>query len=92
MSDTAMQFPHDSEHKTPDTDHVLAGYMTAEELAGELGMAVITLAIWRMRQKGPPYVAVGRKILYSRTTVKEWIASQVHKPLQRRDVAGNGGQ
>ena len=82
MFDTAMQFRHDSEDKTHDTDHVLAGYMTPEELAAELDMAVITLTLWRMRQKGPPYVKVGRKILYSRTTVKEWIASQVRKPLQ----------
>jgi hypothetical protein len=82
MSDTAMQFRHDSEDKTPDTDHVLAGYMTPEELAAELDMAVITLTLWRMRQKGPPYVKFGRKILYNRTTVKDWIASQVRKPLQ----------
>jgi hypothetical protein len=92
MSDTAMQFPHDIADKIPDTDHVLAGYMTPEELAAELDMAVITLAIWRVRQKGPPYVTVGRRILYSRTTVKAWIASQVHEPLRRRDVAGNGGR
>jgi hypothetical protein len=82
MPDIAMQFPHDSEDKAPEIDHVLAGYMTIEELATELDMAVITLATWRMRQKGPPYVKVGRKILYSRTTVKDWIASQVHTPLQ----------
>jgi hypothetical protein len=82
MSDTAMQYLHDSDHETPDTDHVLAGYMTIEELAAELDMAMITLATWRMRQKGPPYVKVGRKILYSRTTVKDWIASQVHTPPQ----------
>jgi hypothetical protein len=92
MSDTAMQYPHDSEGKTPDTDHLLAGYMTPEELAAELDMAVITLATWRMWQEGPPYIKVGRKVFYSRTTVKEWIASQVHKPLQARDAAGNGGQ
>jgi hypothetical protein len=82
MSDTAMRYHHYSEDETPDTDHVLAGYMTPEELAAELDMAVITLALWRMRQKGPPYIKVGRKILYSRTTVKDWIASQVRKPLQ----------
>jgi hypothetical protein len=82
MPDTAMQCPHDREDKAPEIDHVLAGYMTIEELAAELDMAVITLATWRMRQKGPPYVKVGRKILYSRTTVKDWIASQVHTPLQ----------
>jgi hypothetical protein len=82
MSDTAMQFRHDKDDKTPDTDHVLAGYMTIEELAAELDMAAMTLALWRMRQKGPAYIKVGRKILYSRTTVKEWIASQVRKPLQ----------
>jgi hypothetical protein len=82
MPDTPMQCPHDSEDKAPEIDHVLAGYMTIEELATELDMAVITLATWRMRQKGPPYVKVGRKILYSRTTVKDWIASQVHTPLQ----------
>ena len=62
MSDTAIQFPHDSEDKTPEIDHVLGGYMTIEELATGLDMAVITLATWRMRQKGPPYVKVGRKI------------------------------
>jgi hypothetical protein len=83
MSDTAMQFPH-REDETPHTDHVLAGYMTAEELAAELDMAVITLALWRMRQKGPPYVKVGRKILYSRTTVKDWIASQIGNLLSMR--------
>jgi hypothetical protein len=82
MSDTTIQFPHDSERKTPDTDHLLAGYMTPEELAAELDMAMMTLALWRMRQKGPPYVKVGRKILYSRTTVKDWIAGQVHTHLQ----------
>ena len=82
MPDTAMQCPHDSEDRAPDSDHVLAGYMTIQQLAAELDMAVITLATWRMRQKGPPYVKVGRKILYSRTTVKDWIASQVHTPLQ----------
>jgi hypothetical protein len=60
--------------------------------AAELDMAVITLALWCMRQKGPPYVKVGRKILYSRTTVKEWIASQVRKPLQGTRRAGKGGQ
>jgi hypothetical protein len=69
MPDTAMQCPHDSDDKAPEIDHVLAGYMTIEELATELDMAVITLATWRRRQKGPPYVKVGRKILYSRTTV-----------------------
>jgi hypothetical protein len=77
-----MQCPHDSEDKAPEIDHVLAGYMTIEELATELDMAVITLATWRMRQNGPPYVKVGRKIFHSRTTVKDWIASQVHTPLQ----------
>jgi hypothetical protein len=81
MSDTAMQRPHDREDKAPEIDHVLAGYMTIQQLAAELDMAVISLATWRMRQKGPPYVKVGRKILYSRTTVKDWIASQVHTPL-----------
>ena len=82
MSDTAMQYPHDSADKAPEIDHVLAGYMTIEELAAELDMAVITLATWRMRQKGPPYVKVGRKILCSRSTVEDWIASQVRRPLQ----------
>ena len=83
MSDTAMQYPHGSEDKALEIDHVLAGYMTIEELAAELDMAVISLATWRMRQKGPPYIKIGRKILYSRATVKEWIASQI-PPSTRR--------
>lgn len=75
-----MQFVDDNEEE--DHGRLLAGYMTSEEVAAELGMVATTLALWRIRQKGPPYVKIGRRTLYSRLTVREWIASQVRKPGQ----------
>lgn len=58
---------------------VLDGYMTADELAGELHLAISTLKGWRVRKTGPPYIKVGRDILYSRDAVRHWLAGLATK-------------
>lgn len=58
---------------------VLGGYMTAEELAAELHLAPNTLKGWRVRKSGPPWIKMGRQILYSREGVKHWLAGLERK-------------
>lgn len=56
--------------------HLLAEWISREQLAGELGIASDTLARWEARQLGPPCTRIGRKVLYRRTSVQEWISAQ----------------
>jgi excisionase family DNA binding protein len=62
------------------TDKILAGYMTEQQLADELAVALRTLHRWRAHKKGPPSVKVGRDILYSRASVKRWLERLETKP------------
>ncbi|SDX72544.1 helix-turn-helix transcriptional regulator [Roseicitreum antarcticum] len=56
--------------------NLLADWISREQLAGELGIACDTLARWEARQLGPPCTRIGRKVLYRRTTVENWINAQ----------------
>jgi hypothetical protein len=49
---------------------------TEDETARALGRAKITLAIWRSQRRGPPYIKVSRRILYRKTSLREWVAAQ----------------
>ena len=53
-------------------NRILDGYLTPEELAAELDLALITLARWRSKKKGPPFTKAGRQVLYSRESVRRW--------------------
>jgi hypothetical protein len=55
---------------------ILDDYLTAAELAAELNLALITLSRWRMLKVGPPVTKVGKKVLYKRSSAREWLASQ----------------
>lgn len=57
-------------------DTVLAEYMTSDELASELGVCKRTLDRWHSRRIGPPRVTIGRKPLYRRGGVADWIRSR----------------
>lgn len=59
---------------------ILNDYFTEEQCARELDMAPITLAIWRMQRKGPPVTRIGRRILYKKSSLREWVASQEGPP------------
>ena len=43
-----------------------------------------TLANWRWRGHGPPYLKIGRKVTYLRNDVDRWKLSQRHDPAQPR--------
>jgi len=59
---------------------ILDDYMNEAECGAELGIAPITLAIWRMQKKGPPITRLGRRILYRKESVRAWLASQEGPP------------
>jgi hypothetical protein len=52
---------------------LLSEYMTPEELAGELGICKRTLDRWNASRTGPPRVTVGRRPLYRREAVTQWL-------------------
>lgn len=62
------------------SERILADYITPEELAQELDKSLITLARWRQKKKGPPFIRAGRDVLYSRESVQAWLKRLETKP------------
>jgi predicted DNA-binding transcriptional regulator AlpA len=55
---------------------VLDGFLRREELARELGVSPRTVDRWQALRDGPPRLHVGRTILYSVDSVREWLRSR----------------
>lgn len=58
------------------TAGLLGEYMTADQLAAELGVTVLTVRRWAALRTGPPITRVGRKVLYRRQAVQKWLLKQ----------------
>ena len=56
--------------------NLLADWISREQLASELGLTSDTLARWEARRVGPPCTRIGRKALYRRAAVQDWIRAQ----------------
>lgn len=68
---------------------LLQGWISRTDLASELGVCEETLRRWADVRRGPAFVKAGRKILYRRTAVLEWLETQeVREPRRTR----SGGQ
>jgi hypothetical protein len=64
---------------------ILADYLTEGELAKELGKKTPrTLEIWRQQRTGPAWTKIGRKVVYRRDAVIEWLKSQEQQPVRQR--------
>lgn len=50
--------------------------LCAKQAADLLGVSDATLAAWRSRRRGPPYVKVGRSVRYELETLREWVQRQ----------------
>jgi hypothetical protein len=55
---------------------VLSDFLTKEELAAELRRNPRTLDRWDALGMGPPRTHVGRKVLYRRASVQQWLCAQ----------------
>ena len=64
-----------------DKNSNIGEYMTTAQVAGMLGFARVTLEMWRNgkskdcapKQKGPPFIKLGRRVIYRRSDVNTWI-------------------
>ena len=55
---------------------LLSGWISRSALALELGVCEETLRRWADARRGPPYIRAGRKILYRRSAVLDWLEEQ----------------
>jgi excisionase family DNA binding protein len=67
---------------------LLQGWISRTDLARELGVCEETLRRWADARRGPPFVKAGRKILYRRTTVLEWLERQEDVAPRRARAGG----
>jgi Helix-turn-helix domain len=51
-----------------------------DEAAREIKVQKQTMAAWRNRNQGPPYVKVGRLIYYRPSHLREWLESRAVRP------------
>lgn len=58
---------------------LLADYLTREQTAEELHLAVRTLERWKVLRIGPPQVRIGARVYYHRRRVAEWLAQRTDK-------------
>ena len=54
---------------------LLADYMTPTQCAAELGIDKRTLERWHRLREAPPRTKVGKRVLYRRESVAEWLRS-----------------
>lgn len=52
-----------------------ANLITATELSERIAVSEQTLACWRMRGFGPPFLKIGRFVRYSLEDVEAWLES-----------------
>lgn len=65
-----------------DSNSVLSGYLTREELARDLHITVRTLERWEALRTGPPVVRLGRRPMYCAESVAAWLKSR-EQPMVR---------
>jgi len=60
-------------------------YLSTERAAELLGVAPATLLKWRSRRRGPPFVKLGRRVVYSEGALRAWAEMHVVSPAQDRE-------
>jgi predicted DNA-binding transcriptional regulator AlpA len=57
-------------------------HLTEVQTAKKLGVSKGTLANWRWRKYGPPFLKIGRRIEYLDSDIDEWRKAQRQDPTQ----------
>ena len=63
---------------------LLDDWISRDALARELSVTTDTLGRWEKRREGPPCTRIGRKILYRRASVQDWLRAQEQSRPTRR--------
>ena len=57
-----------------------------DEAAEYLGLASITLQVWRHKGKGPSYVKMGSRVVYRLEALERWVSeNSVHSPAEEAE-------
>lgn len=68
-------------HAQPGTQSIDPEQLISDDVAADaLHVKRETLAAWRHQRRGPPYVKIGRRCLYTRASIAEYIARQFRDP------------
>ena len=59
---------------------ILSEYLTKAELAAQLRRSIRSVDRWTLTGDGPPCVRIGRRSLYRRAAVVEWLRGLEIKP------------
>ncbi len=59
--------------ETGTENSILSEYLTKAELAAQLRRSIRSVDRWALTGDGPPYVRIGRRSLYRRAAVVEWL-------------------
>lgn len=65
-------------NKSPTQDSI----MTPADTAVLIGVSSRTLSRWHQQRLGPPRIKVGRRILFRRERVLEWLIANEQSPLR----------
>lgn len=63
---------------------MLNDMVTAAALAAKLGLSRQSLAIWRLKGKGPLYYKAGSRVLYRIADVERWLEERRHLSTSNR--------
>ncbi len=66
--------------ETQAENNLLSEYLTKAELAAQLHRSVRSIDRWALTGGGPPCVRIGRKSLYRRAAVLEWLRNLEKSP------------
>tara|TARA_Y100000310_G_C20547942_1_gene746557 strand:+ start:153 stop:419 length:267 start_codon:yes stop_codon:yes gene_type:complete len=62
------------------TDSILDGPLVPQgPAARELHLSERTLECWRATGYGPPFVKIGRRVLYQKSALETWITKQIRR-------------
>lgn len=63
-------------------------YVNDIEAARLLGVAQTTLIKWRQLGKGPPFMRLGRRVVYSPGVLEEWASAHMVRPgAKKKELA-----
>ena len=60
-------------------------FRTEPEQAAYLGVCVPTLRTWRQRRCGPPWLKVGKKVVYSKASTEAFLLSREVNPAKLQE-------
>jgi hypothetical protein len=76
--------------ETEPENSILSEYLTKAELATQLHRSIRSVDRWALNGGGPPYVRIGRRTLYRRAAVVEWLRGLETRPSRTCMKRRNG--